>query len=177
MSMVSAARSPTHTCCPRARPGRSTTVCSCSPSSWYPYHGVRLPMVTIIFFFDSPHLSLTAVSINSLQLLLCFVVFRSPPTLSRSLITQSFHRILGLPHLHFPSTFWASYLCQFFISRSFPMTTQFNILITSFFLKVSLSPTSLSICLLLTIIIHSLHSHDSSYPVIFANLHLLLFSC
>ena len=42
----------------------------------------------------------------------------------------------------------------------------FNILITSFFLKLFLPPTSmLSSSILL---INSLHSHDSSYPVVFA---------
>ena len=71
-----------------------------------------------VFF---PHFSLTAFSINSLQLLLFAVVLHSPPTLSRSLLTQSSHRILGLPRL-----FWPSDLNQFFISHSFYMTSPFQ---------------------------------------------------
>ena len=74
--------------------------------------GVRLALVevTVILcssFLSSPHFSLTAFSVNSLQLLSA-VVLHSPPTLSRSLLTQSFHPILGLPHLLVPSTIWAS---------------------------------------------------------------------
>ena len=50
--------------------------------------GVRLATVTIILsssFLSSPHFSLTAFSINSLQFILCFaIVLHSPPTLSKS---------------------------------------------------------------------------------------------
>jgi len=65
-----------------------------------------------------PHFSLTAFSINSLQLLLSFaVVLHSPPTPSRYLFTQSYHHILGLPRLRFPSTSWTSYLfANFYLS-------------------------------------------------------------
>ena len=58
------------------------------------------------FFFH--HFSLTAFSINSLQLLSVTVVLHSHPTLSRSLLTQSSHRILCFPRLLIHSTFWAS---------------------------------------------------------------------
>ena len=44
-------------------------------------------------------LFLTTFSVNSLQLLYFAVVLHSPPTLSTSLLTQSSHRILGLPCL------------------------------------------------------------------------------
>ena len=68
--------------------------------------GVRLAKVTVIFsssFLSSPHFSLSVLSINSLQLLLSLTfVLHSPPTLSRSLLTQSSHRILGLPRLLSP---------------------------------------------------------------------------
>ena len=71
--------------------------------------------------------SLRSFYINSLQLRLPFaVVPHSPPTLSRSLLTQSSHRILCLPQLLFPSAFWASDLCQFFISHAFDITGPFQ---------------------------------------------------
>ena len=75
--------------------------------------GVRLAMITIIFsssFFSSPHFSPTAFSFTSLLLLSAALVPHSPPTLSKSLLTQSSHRIIGLPRLPFPSTFWTSAL-------------------------------------------------------------------
>ena len=73
--------------------------------------GVSLAMVTVVFFFCLffPHFSLTMFSITSLQLVLSFVVvLHSPPTLSRSLLTQSSLHIHGLSRLPFPYTFWAS---------------------------------------------------------------------
>ena len=86
-------------------------------------HGYRRLILSVF----SPHFSLTAFSINCLHLLLSFAVaLHSPPTLSRSLLTQSFHRILGLTRLPFPSTFYASELfvifsnTNFFLIRSFP---------------------------------------------------------
>ena len=58
-------------------------------------------MVTLIFpldFLSSPHFSLTIFCVNSLQLLLSLaVVLHSPPTLSRSLLTQSSCRIIPTP--------------------------------------------------------------------------------
>ena len=51
--------------------------------------------------------SLPMFSFKSLQLLLSVaVVLHSPPTLSRPLLTQPSHCILGLPRLFFPSNFW-----------------------------------------------------------------------
>ena len=70
-----------------------------------------------------PHFSLTAFSINSLQLLLSFaVVLHSPPTLCRSLLIQSSDPI-GLPSpisLHFPGI---CSLCQSLISHPFPVVS------------------------------------------------------
>ena len=86
---------------------------------------VRLVMVTLVLsssflsFLSSPHLSCIAFSITSLQLLLSFaVVLNSPPTFSRSLLTQSSHRIPGLPRLISPSTLKPSAL---FPNFSFPL--------------------------------------------------------
>ena len=89
------------------------------------------------------HFSLTAFSINNLQLLSLAAVLRSPLTLSRSLLTQSSHHILGLSCLLFPSIFWASDVFATFLSPI--ISTQlahFNLLLTNFFLKVSFTPTS-----------------------------------
>ena len=66
---------------------------------------VRLALVTVILsssFLSSAHFSLTAFLINNLQLLLSFaVVLHSPPTLSRSLITQSVTFSVFLASFHF----------------------------------------------------------------------------
>ena len=62
----------------------------------------------IVFVFF-PYFFLTTFSITSLQLLLSLaVVLHSPPTLSRSLLTQSSHHILDLPRLLFPFSFFLS---------------------------------------------------------------------
>ena len=70
------------------------------------WSGMRLAMVSVILSsscLSSLPFSLTAFSINSLQLLLSFaVVLHSSPSLSRSPLTQSFYRIIGLPRLLFP---------------------------------------------------------------------------
>ena len=105
--------------------------------------GVRLAMVTVIsssFSFFSPHFSLTAFSVNCFQLLLYFVfavILSYPLILSRSLLTLSSHRILRLPRLRFPSTFWASPL---FANFSSPILStcpgHFSLLLTSFFMKL-----------------------------------------
>ena len=64
-------------------------------------------------FLASSHFSITVFSITSLQLLPSFAfVLHSPPTLSRSLLTQSSHRILGVTRLLFPAIFCASVLFQ-----------------------------------------------------------------
>ena len=52
----------------------------------------------------------------------CSIVLNSPPTLSRSLITQSSHFILGRPRLPFLSIFWASGL--FVKLLSFPFLSK-----------------------------------------------------
>ena len=89
-------------------------------------------MVTVFSYFLT-FLS-QMFSINSSQLLLSFaVVLHSPPSISRSLLTQSPHHILSLPRLLFPSTLWASDLCQFFTSHYFHLTGPFNLLLTNFF--------------------------------------------
>ena len=92
--------------------------------SWHPSRQEAgwpwLPSSFCSSFF--PHVSLTTVSINSLQLLLCFGVLHSPPTLSRSLLTQS-----GLPRLLFLHFLGICSLCQFFISRSFNMAGPFKL--------------------------------------------------
>ena len=64
--------------------------------------GLGLAMVTVVFFFVFffPQFCLTTLSINSVHLLRAFaVVLHSPPTLSRSLLTQSSLRILSFPRL------------------------------------------------------------------------------
>ena len=77
----------------------------------------------LFLHFLSPHFSLTMYNfIKSLQLLF-FAVLPSPPTLFRSFLAQSSRCILILPHLIFPSTFWASDLfASFFISHFLNMT-------------------------------------------------------
>ena len=63
---------------------------------------VRGEIGYLFFVFSLLTFFLTTFSIYDLQLLLSFaVVPQSPPTLSRSLLTQSAHRILGFPRLFF----------------------------------------------------------------------------
>ena len=75
-----------------------------------------------------PHFSLSTFSINSLHLLSFPAVLYSYSSLSRSLITrsQSSLQIFFLPRFLFPSPFWVSDSCQFFISHSFHMTSPFQ---------------------------------------------------
>ena len=75
-----------------------------------------------------PHFSLSTFSINSLHLLSFPAVLHSYSSLSRSLITrsQSSHQIFFLPSFLFPSPFWVSDSCQFFICYSFHMTSPFQ---------------------------------------------------
>ena len=74
-------------------------------SCWYAVttgqggHGYCRPCVVSTL---SPHLSLTMFSTNSLQILYFAVIRQSHPSLSRYLLTQSSHRILGLRRLLFP---------------------------------------------------------------------------
>ena len=82
--------------------------------------GVRLAMVTIIFFFVFPQFYLTMFSNSSLQLLSFAVVLHSPPRLTRPLLTKSSHCIFSLPCVLFPFTFRASDLCSFLYLPSFP---------------------------------------------------------
>ena len=92
--------------------------------------GVRLAMVTGHIFLDLffPHFSLSTFSINSLHLLSFPAVLHPYFSLSRSLLTcsQSSHQIFFLPRFLFPSPFSVSDSCQFFISRSFDMTSPFQ---------------------------------------------------
>ena len=137
---------------------------------------MRLATVTVILsspFISSLRFSLTVFSITSLQLLLSFVVvLHSPPTLSRSLLTQSCRRILGPPRLRFPSTFWTSVL---FADSSSPILSPRA--------AHSFQPTPHQ--LLLKPVIHSnlhsqfiqssvIRSHTSSYPVVLFHFHFLL---
>jgi len=134
-------------------------------SPWYPclkggvyrsYHRLFLRL-----FF--PNFSLTAFSINSLQLLLCIaVVLHSPHTISWSLLTQFSRRIL-LFLTSFPSTFRASYLSPFFISFSPHNQPVFQHTPHQFLSQnfPSLLPSlPLSVC-----------SHDFFSPVVYANLY------
>ena len=102
--------------------------------------GVRLAMVAVNFslsFLSSSHFSLPTFSITSLQLLSFAVVLHSPPTLSRSLLTQSSHRIFSLSP--FPPHFLGICpLCQFFVSDSFHMSGPFQPTPQQFLLKTSL---------------------------------------
>ena len=61
-----------------------------------------LSMLVMVFCVFFPHFSLMMFSVSGLQILSFAVVLHSPPTLSRSLLTQSFHHILSLPRLLFP---------------------------------------------------------------------------
>ena len=73
--------------------------------SWRPCRqGWGWPWLPLSFYSSFfPNFSLAMFSINSLQLILSFaVVLHSPPTLSRSLLAQSSHRILHLPRLLSP---------------------------------------------------------------------------
>ena len=98
--------------------------------------GVRLAMVTrhLFLYLFFPHFSLSTFSINSLHLLSFPAVLHSYSRLSRSLITrsQSSHQIFFLPRFLFPSLFWVSDSCQFFISHSFHRPAHFNLLLTSY---------------------------------------------
>ena len=128
---------------------KSRTLLPCQIGCYSPLVPVvrgEVAMVTVIFslsFLSSPHFSPTVFSINSLQLLLTFaVVLHSPPNLSLSLLTQSSHHILGLLRLLFPSTFWASALFANFLSPILSTCpAHFSPLLTSFFLKLSFTPT------------------------------------
>ena len=99
--------------------------------------GVMVAMVTIVIF--PLHFSLTTFPINSLQLPYFAVVLHPPPTLSRSLLTQSSHHILGLPHRLYPSTISAS---DIFISFSSPILStrpaHFNLFFAIFLIKTVL---------------------------------------
>ena len=99
-----------------------SSCCPCHQGWRWPWLLLSLPRLS------SPHFSFTTFSINSLQLLLLLaVVLPHPPTLCRSLLTQSSHLILGLPRLLFPSTFWAfAHFFAFFISHSFHMSSPFH---------------------------------------------------
>ena len=93
--------------------------------------GVRLVMVTghLFLYLFFPHFSLSTFSINSLHLLSFPAVLHSYSSLSKSLITscsQSSQQIFFLPRFLFPSPFWVSDSCQFFISHSFHMTSPFH---------------------------------------------------
>ena len=149
---------------------------SCCPCR----QGRGWPWLLSFFLRFLSSLSLTTSSITSLQLRLSFaVVLYSPPTLSRSLLTQSSHRMLGLPRLPFPSLHFLG-ICSFnncSISHSFHMSGPFQPTPPQFLLKTFFH-TNLHSQFGHSGLIRSLHSHDSSYPVVFANLHLLLlFPC
>ena len=88
-------------------------------------------MVTVVFsssFLSSPHFSLTVFSINCLQLLLSVAgVLHSLPSLSRSLLTQSSHRVLV-----FLTSFSLHFLgicsvCAVFNSHSFQMSNHSSV--------------------------------------------------
>ena len=87
-------------------------------------HGYRRLFLRLFF----PHFSLTTFSTISVQLFLYFaIVLHSPPTLPRSLITQSSHRILGLPRLlSRPISGHLTSLPIFVISHSFYTTGPFQ---------------------------------------------------
>ena len=84
-----------------------------------PITRVRLAMVTIINFFicfsSFCSFYVLYLVIENIEWTkwgktdeeISAVVLHSPPILSRSLLTQSSHRILSLPYFLFPSTFWA----------------------------------------------------------------------
>ena len=147
---------------------------------------VPVVMVTAILpssFLSSPHFSLTAFSINSLQLLLSFaVVLQSPPPLSRSLLAQSSHRIICLPRLLFPPLSGHLLSLLIFIPLSFHFSgtlqpTPHQILLKTYTPTFTLN-SSHRYLVVSSSFIRSLQSLDSSYPVVSANLHLLpLFLC
>ena len=138
----------------------------------------EVAMVTVIFslsFLSSPHVSLTVFSINNLQLLL-FLLFSIFLPIFSDLLTQSSRFIFSLPRLLFPSTFWAPVLCQFLISRSSHMSDPFQPTPHQFLPKTFLH-SNLHSQFVHSSLIRSLHSHDSSFPVVLTNQHLLLFLC
>ena len=126
---------------------------------------MTLATVTVIFsssFLSWPHISpteLRCLSTISNSYISFAVVIHFPPTLSRSLLMQSFHRSLGLPPSFFPTTFWASGV---FAKYSFPIVSTcpalFNLLLASLFLNTFHSS-----------LIRSNHSHDYSSPVVYAH--------
>ena len=174
-ALAGAPRSPTTT---RGRLSLTSNACSTdkNQSLWYVTAIILFssccPAVTdevgrgyCHLFFSSPHfvLSLTAFSITSLHLfyllLLCSIL------LPLFLLTQSSHHILSFPHL-FPSSFWAFFTSP--ILSTCP--AHFSLLLTGVWLKLSFTAAS-------TVSSSILSSLDSSYPVVFVNLHLLLFLC
>ena len=123
-------------------------------------------MVTVIFsssHLPCPYFSLSTFSISSVQFIfvaVVLVVLYSPPILSRSLLTQPFHRIIGLPHLLFPSICWASGLFAILFSHSFHMSG---------------IQSPLSVCPFFSYPLSSLPRLMLS--ILLANLHPLLFRC
>ena len=107
----------------------------CSPLVVPVVRGEVGPGYCHLFFvcsFLAP-LSLTAFSVSSRQLLSVTNVLHSSPSLSRCLLRQFSHHIIGLPRLPFHSTFWTS-----------PVFPIFHLLLLiSFFLHLSFTPTSI----------------------------------
>ena len=162
---------------PLCRPVRGERPWHVVGREWHRAQCIRLPLISSLFlspgrgchgychlFFIFSFLS-SLFSINSLQLLCLLLLFSILLPLLGSLSTQSSHHILGLPRLPFPLHYLLSANVSSPILPTWP--TQFSPLLTSVFLKLSFTPTS-------TPSSSILHSHDSSYPVVFAN--LLLFS-
>ena len=84
-------------------------------------------LLRIFLSFLSSHFSHCILYQHSPTPSLSFaVVLHSPPTLSRSLFTQSSHHILDLPLLIFASTFFICSFWQFFISYSFHISDPFQ---------------------------------------------------
>ena len=115
-----------------------SSCCPCRQEWGWPW---LLSSFLHLFFPLVTFLSLSSLSTVSNSLSFA-VVFHSPPTFSRSLLTQTSHHILVLPCLLFPSTFLASAFNANF-SSPFLSTSpaHFSLLLTSFFLKLSFIPT------------------------------------
>ena len=119
--------------------GPNQLVRRCSPLVVPVVRG-EVAMVTVIFsssFLSSPHFSLTEFSIARLQIPPFF-----SPSISRSPLSQSSHRILWLPRLLFLSDFCASAPFALFISHSFHISSLFQPIHYQFLLNIFITPSS-----------------------------------
>ena len=126
--------------------------------------------------FSNFHFSVITFSVRGLQFLLFAALLRhSSPNLSVTFNATLTQFLSSSPP--FPSNTCTLLLCLFFILHSFHTSSPFQYISHQFILNIFLHSNLLSQLSHFSVI-SSLRSHDSSYSVVFANLHLLpLFLC